>query len=580
MVRGRWSADSVGWLRRNFSLSPTRLSTLATSTDPAPSLIFSPRPAHTLTHTNNKHTPKGFPLFRPPAPASVPLSKRFHIHTFGCQMNLADSERLAGCLEAAGYAWEPDPDAAGVVIYNTCSIRDKAEQKVYSALGKQAKRKRAAMGEVTLVLAGCVGSQEGAALLRRVPELDLVMGPHHVGRVATLLDKVAEGAQVVAVEPVAIEEDVATPRRESSVTAWVNASFGCNEACTYCIVPRTRGAEQSRTAAAICAEVASLGDAGFREVTLLGQNIDAYGRDLPGAAADGSGRRAWTFTDLLRAVHGAHPAIARIRFATSHPRYFTDRLIRACAGLPKVCEFFHVPFQAGDDGVLRAMRRGYTAARYRRVVDSIRRHMPDASISGDAIVGFPGESEEAFQKTCELVEAVGFDRVNTAAYSPRPGTPASDWPDQVPDAVKADRLNRLNAVVAAVAEERAQRFMGRTLEVLVEGPNPRPEAEAALGAPALAYGRSRHNKIVFFAGDGEALKGQIVHVRVDAVRAYTLYGQINPDGAVLGDDCIRPPGFSWEVEEVEGVGVGGGEGGDGGDSAAALELVGAVDDVP
>jgi len=487
-------------------------------------------------------------------------------------MNLADSERMAGALEAAGYAWEPDPGRAGVIIYNTCSIRDRAEQKVYSALGRQAKRKREAMGEVVLAIAGCVGSQEGAALLRRVPELDLVMGPHHVGRVATLLDRVAEGAQVVAVDPIAIEEDVATPRRESAVTAWVNASFGCNEACTYCIVPRTRGAEQSRTAAAICGEVASLGRAGYREVTLLGQNVDAYGRDLPGAAADGSGRRAWTFTDLLRAVHGAHPGIARIRFATSHPRYFTDRLIRACAGLPKLCEFFHIPFQAGDDGVLRAMRRGYTAARYRRVVDSIRRFMPDASISGDAIVGFPGESDAAFQRTCDLVRECGFDRVNTAAYSPRPGTPAAAWPDQVPDDVKTDRLARLNAVVAEVAEERAQRFLGRTLEVLVEGPNPRPEAEAALGAPPLAYGRSRHNKIVFFAGDGEALKGSLVHVRVESVRTYTLYGQLNPDGPVPGHDAVRPPGFVWEA----GGGSVGGEAVED-DSAAALELVGAVD---
>jgi tRNA-2-methylthio-N6-dimethylallyladenosine synthase len=198
--------------------------------------------------------------------------------------------------------------------------------------------------------------------------------------------------------------------------------------------------------------------------------------------------------------------------------------------------------------------------------------MPDASISGDAIVGFPGESDAAFQRTCDLVRECGFDRVNTAAYSPRPGTPAAAWPDQVPDDVKTDRLARLNAVVAEVAEERAQRFLGRTLEVLVEGPNPRPEAEAALGAPPLAYGRSRHNKIVFFAGDGEALKGSLVHVRVESVRTYTLYGQLNPDGPVPGHDAVRPPGFVWEA----GGGSVGGEAVED-DSAAALELVGAVD---
>ena len=217
-------------------------------------------------------------------------------------------------------------------------------------------------------------------------------------------------------------------------------------------------------------------------------------------------------------MHDA-PGVARIRFATSHPRYFTQRLIVACAELPKVCEFFHIPFQAGDDDVLRAMRRGYTAARYRRVVDAIRRAMPDASISGDAIVGFPGETEAQFEKTVELVRAVGFDRVNTAAFSPRPGTVAATADDQVADLVKADRLNRLNAVVNEVAEARAQRFAGRTLEVLVEGPDPK-------GAPGRAYGRSRHNKVVHFGGDGDALAGETVMVRVDSVRAYSLYGEI------------------------------------------------------
>lgn len=265
-------------------------------------------------------------------------------------------------------------------------------------------------------------------------------------------------------------------------------------------------------------EILALGEAGYKEVTLLGQNIDAYGRDLPGAAADGSGRRAWTFTDLLRHVHDA-PGIERIRFATSHPRYFTQRLINACAELPKLCEFFHVPFQAGDDDILRDMRRGYTAARYRRVVDAIRRAMPDASISGDAIVGFPGETEDQFQRTVDLVRAVGFDRVNTAAYSPRPGTAAALRDDQVAPLIKSDRLNRLNAVVNAVAEERAARFAGRTLSVLVEGPDPK-------GTPGRAYGRTTHNKVVHFDGDGGALAGRLVDVRIDEVRAYSLFGAI------------------------------------------------------
>ncbi|KAK9835384.1 hypothetical protein WJX81_006219 [Elliptochloris bilobata] len=431
-------------------------------------------------------------------------------------MNLADSERMAGVLEEAGYSCATEASDANVIIYNTCSIRDKAEQKVYSALGKQAKRKRQHMGDLKLVVAGCVAAQEGAALLRRVPELDLVMGPHHANRIGELLEQVDLGAQVVAVEPVMIPEDIAVPRRDSALSAWVNVIHGCNERCTYCVVPNTRGVEQSRAPDAIRREILALGEAGYREVTLLGQNVDAYGRDLPGAAADGSGRRAWTFTDLLHHVHDA-PGIRRIRFATSHPRYFTERLIRACAELPKMCEFFHVPFQSGDNDILRQMKRGYTHQRYRRITDSIRRHMPDASISGDAIVGFPGETEEQFEATCELVREVGFDRVNTAAYSPRPATPAAEWDNQVADLLKMDRLNRLNRIVNEVAEERAQRFIGRPLEVLVEGPNPKVAGQA--------MGRSRHNKLVFFDGDGGALTGELVTVFVDRVHAYSLFGR-------------------------------------------------------
>lgn len=250
-------------------------------------------------------------------------------------------------------------------------------------------------------------------------------------------------------------------------------------------------------------------------MTLLGQNIDAYGRDLPGMAPDGSGRRSWTFTDLLYHVHDV-PEILRIRFATSHPRYFTERLIRACSELPKLCEFFHIPFQSGNNEILREMRRGYTHERYRSIIHNIRRYMPDASISGDAIVGFPGETEEQFQETMTLVKDVGFDRVNTAAYSARPKTPAAIREDQVADFIKMDRLHRLNDIVLETAGKRSQRFVGRILEVLVEGPNPKD--------PNQAMGRTRHNKLAFFDGNGKALKGQLVHVKIHEARAYTLYG--------------------------------------------------------
>ncbi|GFR45102.1 hypothetical protein Agub_g6479, partial [Astrephomene gubernaculifera] len=462
------------------------------------------------------------------APEGIPKNgKKYYIHTFGCQMNLADSERMAGALESAGYECSPQADEADVLVYNTCSIRDKAEQKVYSALGKQAKRKRARVGDLKIVVAGCVAQQEGQALLRRVPELDIVMGPQFANRIPDLLEQ-ASDAQVCATEQVAVEEDIATPRRESNITAWVNVIYGCNEKCSYCVVPYTRGAEQSRRPEDIRREMLAVGEAGYKEVTLLGQNIDAYGRDLPGLASDASGRRAWTFTDLLRYVHDV-PGVERIRFATSHPRYFTDRLVRACSELPKLCEFFHIPFQSGDNAVLRAMLRGYTAERYRAIIDNIRRHMPDASISGDAIVGFPGETEEQYLATERLVREVGFDRVNTAAYSPRPNTPAAEWPDQVADLVKQDRLNRLNKVVMEVATERAQRFRNRTLEVLVEGPNPKN--------PAQAFGRIRHNKLVYFDGDGTALRGQLVMVHVQECNAFSLFGRMTE---VVGSRATRP----------------------------------------
>ncbi|MGC1527055.1 MAG: MiaB/RimO family radical SAM methylthiotransferase, partial [Phormidesmis sp.] len=269
-------------------------------------------------------------------------SRRYHITTFGCQMNKADSERMAGILDNMGLDWEEDPLQADLVLYNTCTIRDSAEQKVYSYLGKQAKRKRK-NPNLTLVVAGCVAQQEGEQLLRRVPELDLVMGPQYANQLESLLSQVAQGNQVVATEPVHIMEDITKPRRDSEVTAWVNVIYGCNERCTYCVVPGVRGIEQSRTKEAIRDEMVALGQQGYTEVTLLGQNIDAYGRDLPGITPEG--RRENTLTDLLYFVHDV-PGIERIRFATSHPRYFTERLVKACAELPKVCEHFHIPFQS------------------------------------------------------------------------------------------------------------------------------------------------------------------------------------------------------------------------------------------
>lgn len=439
---------------------------------------------------------------------------RYHITTFGCQMNKADSERMAGILEDIGYEWAEEPDQADLILYNTCTIRDNAEQKVYSYLGRQAKRKQE-QPNLTLVVAGCVAQQEGEKLLRRVPELDLVMGPQHANRLRDLLEEVVNGSQVVATEAVHILEDITKPRRDSAVTAWVNVIYGCNERCTYCVVPSVRGVEQSRTPEAIRAEMEELGRQGYKEVTLLGQNIDAYGRDLPGVTAEG--RHQHTLTDLLYYVHDV-PGVDRIRFATSHPRYFTERLIRACAELPKVCEHFHIPFQSGDNEILKAMARGYTHERYRRIIDLIRSYMPDAAISADAIVGFPGETEAQFENTLKLVDEIGFDQLNTAAYSPRPGTPAAVWDNQLSEEAKSDRLQRLNHLVAIKAAERSQRYLGRIEEVLVEEQNAKE--------PTQVMGRTRGNRLTFFPGDLARLKGQVVKVRITEVRAFSLTGEM------------------------------------------------------
>lgn len=448
-------------------------------------------------------------------------ARRYHVTTFGCQMNKADSERMAGILENMGFEFSEDPNDADLILFNTCTIRDNAEHKVYSYLGRQAQRKQK-KPDLTLVMAGCVAQQEGERLLRRVPELDLVMGPQHANRLEDLLEQVFSGNQVCATESVEILEDITKPRRDSTVTAWVNVIYGCNERCTYCVVPSVRGVEQSRMPEAIRAEMEELGRQGYKEVTLLGQNIDAYGRDLPGVTSEG--RHQHTLTDLLYFVHDV-PGIERIRFATSHPRYFTERLIRACAELPKVCEHFHIPFQSGDNDVLKAMARGYTQEKYRRIIDQIRSYMPDAAISADAIVGFPGETEAQFQNTLKLAEEISFDLLNTAAYSPRPGTPAAVWDQQLTEEVKADRLQRLNHVVNQQATERSLRYLGRNEEILIEDQNTKD--------PNQVMGRTRGNRLTFVTGKIEDLRGKVVTAKITESRPFSLTGTLVAEPALI-----------------------------------------------
>jgi tRNA-2-methylthio-N6-dimethylallyladenosine synthase len=331
------------------------------------------------------------------------------------------------------------------------------------------------------------------------------MGPQYANRLEELLERVADGEQVVATEQIEIPEDITKPRRDSDISAWVNIIYGCNERCTYCIVPYTRGVEQSRQPKAILQEVQALGEQGYLEVTLLGQNIDAYGRDID-----------TNLSQLLRLIHDV-PGIQRIRFATSHPRYFTEELIRTCAELPKICEHFHIPFQSGDNQILSRMARGYSHQRYREMIEKIRQYVPDASVTADAIVGFPGETEEQFQNTLQLMEDLTFDLVNTAAYSPRPGTPAAIWEGQLDEDTKSDRLQRINRVVADSALKANQRYLGRTEEILVEAGNPKN--------PLQVVGRTRTNRLVFTDGDINQLHGKLIPILITEARAFSLTGK-------------------------------------------------------
>jgi tRNA-2-methylthio-N6-dimethylallyladenosine synthase len=442
--------------------------------------------------------------------------KTYHIQTAGCQMNVADSERLAGILENQLHLVVTDqPEQADLVLFNTCSIRDHAEQKLYDALGPYCAKKRQGK-QIALIVTGCVAQQEGEALLRRVPEVDIVLGPQYVPFLSNVLEQAMQGGQqVVVTEPMLLQEDIGwnQPVRGHTVRAWVNVINGCNEHCTYCVVPATRGMEQSRTMEHILQECTSLSLAGYKEVTLLGQNIDSYGRDMVP-------RRS--FAELLQYLNARlDDKEMRIRYVTSHPRYFSDRVIDAVANLDKVCECFHMPFQAGDDQVLQKMRRGYSYDSYMKIINKIRDKAPDASICGDVIVGFPGETEEAFQKTLQLMEEVKFDNLNTFAYSPRPNTEAALWENQVPEHVKSERLQRVQALATQHGLERSERYMGRVVPVLVEDANPRN--------PDQVMGRTRQGRQVYFDGNLDTLKGTLVNVRVTQARTWSLMGELIAD---------------------------------------------------
>lgn len=438
-----------------------------------------------------------------------PEPRTYALQTLGCQMNRSDSERMAGQLEHIGFTEVMDPFQASLVILNTCNIREHAESKVYSYMGRHVVRKRKFGRDVTLAVAGCVAQQEGEKMLRRIPELDLVFGPQFANRLDELLDQVkSSGCQISATDPVHIIEDITTPRRESSVTAWVNVIYGCGENCTFCTVGNVvRTVEQSRTLGAIRSEIVDIAKAGIREVVLLGQNIDAYGRDMVPKR---------TFAELLRHIHDVE-GIERIRFTTSHPRYISETLVRTCSELPKIMPFFHIPPQSGNNDILKAMRRGYTVESFIKVVDRIREHIPDAAICGDMIVGFPGESEEQFQNSLDLMDLIKFDVMNTAAYSRRPQTPAAVMEDQIDEEVMHERLLKMNRVVSEHAYERSLRYVGRTEDVLVEHQNPKDATQVV--------GRTPTNRPVHFQGSIDELKGKIVAVKIVKAFSFSLQGE-------------------------------------------------------
>ncbi len=436
--------------------------------------------------------------------------KTVYIETFGCQMNKSDSEHMLGLLEEIGYQPTAEQKQADLMILNTCAIRGGAEDKVYSYLGAWKKLKEKRPGSL-IAVGGCVAQDAGEVMLKRAPGVDIVFGTHNLHRLPELVLKArSTGRPVVEIFQELPDDLPETPVvRLNSISAWVSIIYGCDYNCTYCIVPYVRGREKSREPQSIYKEVSELAESGYKEVTLLGQNVTAYGHDLKPTVHLGH------LLEQLGTVDG----IARVRFITGHPRDLKPEIIDAVASVPNACEYFHLPVQAGDDRTLRRMARGYKVDFYRRLVEQIRNKIPDAAITSDLIVGFPGETEQEFLNTVSLVEEICFDQCNTAAYSPRPHTPSANWDEQLPEDLKYERLRYLNSVVTEVSHRRNKRYLGKNVEVLVEGRSERN--------PERLTGRTRTNKIVNFEG-GEELVGRLVDVNVEAANAWALRGCLTP----------------------------------------------------
>ncbi|MGH9208031.1 MAG: MiaB/RimO family radical SAM methylthiotransferase [Acidimicrobiales bacterium] len=469
------------------------------------------------------------------------MARRFHIRTFGCQMNEHDSERLAGLLESDGMEATDDVEQADVVVLNTCCIRENADNKLYGHLGHLASLKVRKPG-LKIVVGGCLAQKDKGEVQKRARYVDVVLGTHNVGRVVQLVHQADQDGPVMEIvdQEAAMDEPFAVPtRRRLPYSAWVTIQTGCNNSCSFCIVPQVRGAEVSRPFGELLGEVESLAAKGVSEITLLGQNVNSYGRDIATSLRAGpvdypsavwmagehwvgqaKARARPLFADLLRAV-GLVAGIERVRFTSPHPKDLRPETIAAMAETKEVCEHLHLPLQSGSDRVLSAMRRGYTAERYMQRLAHARRDIPDLAVTTDLIVGFPGESEDDFRRTLEVVAEAEYDSTYTFIFSPRPGTTAATMVDElIPAPVVAERFERLKVVVERSALVRHRARLGRLEEVLVEGPSKRD--------PEITTGRTRQSKLVHFAVPDHATlrPGSNVTVRVTSAAPHHLGGEI------------------------------------------------------
>lgn len=434
--------------------------------------------------------------------------KTYYIFNYGCQMNASDTEHYAGQLEELGYIPAEDFHTADVIIVNTCCVRESAEKKIAGKIG-ELKNVKTKNPEVVICVAGCMAQKDGEKLLKKHPQVDLLLGTAYVNDFKNILTDYLADRKGALYTDLTIHQSEFEGKmvRQSPFSAWIPIMYGCNNFCTYCIVPYVRGRERSRAIENIVAEIEQAVKEGYKEFTLLGQNVNSYGKDFGEKDA---------FAKLLRRVNEIE-GVERVRYMTSHPRDMNEEVIKAVAECEHVCENFHVPFQAGSDEILRKMNRGYTREKYLELIKMIRSYVPDAAITTDIIVGFPGETEQDFEDTLALVQEVGFDAAFTFIYSKRSGTPAAKMEGQVPLDVKKDRLNRLMEVQNLSSLHRNEEMLGKVVEVLAEGPSRNP---------AVWIGRTRTNKIVLWPVEGKVYQpGDKVMVKVDTAQTWLVKGK-------------------------------------------------------